>query len=87
MPESNVVPLPGFSVPSDAPIEKIVALLEEAMEEAQSGRLIGLAMVVVTKDPKTFETRYHASQGSRHSLGAGVLALGYQIGKVFSEDE
>jgi hypothetical protein len=87
MTESNVVALPGFSVPNDAPVEKIVELLEEALGEARNGRLIGLAMVAVTKDPDLFETRFHATQGSRHSLGAGVLSLGWQIGRELSEGE
>lgn len=87
MSDTNVVALPGFSVPNDEPVETIVALLEEALGEARSGALVGLAMVVVIKEPMLFETRYHATGGSRHSLAAGVLTMGYQIGKLMGDGE
>ncbi len=83
---SNVTALQGFSVPSRDPVERVVQLLEEALLEAKSGKMIGLAMVAVLRDPEAFETRFHAEQLGRHSLGAGVLALGFQIGRELTDD-
>lgn len=84
---SNVTALPGFSLPSHDPVEKVIEILEEALEAARAGKIVGVGMVTVERDPTTFVTRFHATQNGRHSLGSGVLALGWQIGKVFSEDD
>jgi hypothetical protein len=84
---SNVTALPGFSVPSRDPIERVVEILEEALEAARAGKITGVALVTVERDPTTFVTLFHCEQSGRHSLGSGVLALSYQIGKVFSEDD
>jgi hypothetical protein len=84
---SNVHALPGFSVPSLDPVARVVEILEEALEAAKDGKITGVALVMVERDPVTFVTTYHCEQSGRHSLGSGVLSLGYQIGKIFSEDD
>ncbi len=79
----SVVALPGFSVPGDnEPVERVVEILTEALELAKRGEVIGVAVVAVYRQPLAFGTDYHAEHTSRHSLGAGVLALGYQFAKA-----
>lgn len=83
--------LPGFSVPSQEPVERIVEILEEALVSAKAGRMIGIAVVAVERDPlmntQTFHTPkietigYEAAHNSRHTLMAGVLGLAYIFGK------
>lgn len=82
----NVVALPNFSVPSDEPVQKVIDLLQEALDKAKMGKTIGVAIVSAERDPECFVMTYHATQGSRHSLAAGVMAINYAIGKVLAED-
>lgn len=84
---SNVVALGNFSVPSHEPVERVVEILEGALEQAKQGRIIGVAVVAVERDPQAFTTNYHGGQMSRHCLAAGVLSMGYQIGKAISDGD
>ncbi len=85
MSDDNVHALPGYSVPSFEPVERVVEILTEALELAKRGEIVGIALVTAHRAPEAFFTDFHASQGSRHTVCAGALALGFQIGKVLSE--
>lgn len=78
-PESNIVALPNSFVPSPEPVQDIIDLLEEVLVKARDGRVVGIGMVVVEREPVAFELIYTAQQGSRHSLAAGVAALNTKI--------
>lgn len=82
----SVVALPGFSVPAAEPVEEVVAILEAALEGARSGKIVGVALVSVSRDPLMFETRIYGAHMSRHTVAAGVLSMSYQIGKLLSDD-
>jgi hypothetical protein len=83
---SNVHALPGFSVPDTGPVAEVVALLEEALEQAREGKLQGVAIVTVERNPDAFETMYHGA-GARHTLAAGAMALVWQLGRAMSEHD
>lgn len=83
----TVVPLKNFSVPSNDAVPEIVEILEEALEQARTGQLVGLAIVKVKRQPLAFSQHYHASQNSNHSLGAGVLSLHHRIGRDLQGDD
>lgn len=85
MANDNVVALPGFLAPGNEPIAEVVALAEEALEKARSGKLQGIAIVMVERNPDTFENVYH-SGGARHTLAAGALALAWKIGQRMATD-
>jgi hypothetical protein len=85
MADSNVVALPGFSVPNNDVVTEVVDLLEEALEQARSGKLVGIALVAVERDPMCFETRFFGAGQSKHTMAAGALSLGWQIGRNLSE--
>jgi hypothetical protein len=84
---SNVVALGNCSIPNDDPVKEVVTILEEILEKAKNGKVVGVAIVVAERDPLLFETAYFGGQSSVHTLAAGVLALGYQFGKRMSEIE
>lgn len=84
---SNVIALEGYSVPSHEPVARVVEILEQVLSQAKEGKITGVAVVSVERDPAAFVTEFHGEQGSRHCLAAGVLSLGYQIGKVISESD
>lgn len=84
---TNVVALSNFSVPTNDPVDRVVEILEEILAQAREGKVVGVAVVSIERDPMTFVTTFHCEQSGRHSLGSGVLSLGYQIGKIFSEDD
>lgn len=84
---SNVIALGTFSVPSAEPVARVVEILEETLQRAKEGRVVGVAVVTAERDPAAFLIEYHGGQSSRHCLSAGVLSLGYQIGKEISESE
>lgn len=81
----NVYTLPGFLPPGNEPVAEVVALCEEALEKARSGKLQGVAIVMVERGPDTFDIVYH-SGGARHTLAAGALALQWKIGQRMAED-
>jgi hypothetical protein len=81
----TVIALPGSSVPSLEPVERVVEILERALAQAREGKLTGIAVVKVCRDPQAFSIHFHGEHGSRHSLAAGVLALGYSIAKEVGE--
>ena len=81
----NVHALPGYSVPSREPVAKVVEILEQALKLAKDGIVVGVAVVCAYRDPASFGNNFHGEQSSRHSLAAGVLALGYQIGQELVE--
>jgi hypothetical protein len=83
----SVIALPTFSVPSDEPVARVVEILEEALAKARSGKVIGVALVCAERSPESFLIEYHAEQSSKHSVGAGVLAMSVKIGRALSEDE
>lgn len=82
----NVVALANFSVPSMEPISEVVEILETALAKAKEGKVTGVALVTVERDPSAFETRYHGEQNSRHNLAAGVMAMHYHISQAMAED-
>jgi hypothetical protein len=84
---TNVIALPNYSAPSLEPVPRVVEILEEALQQAREGKITGVAVVSVERDPAAFVTEFHGEQSSRHCLSAGVLSLGYQIGKVISESD
>lgn len=84
---SNVVGIHGAEVPTGEPVKEVVAVIEEMLAKAKTGKIVGVAMVVAEIDPVLFETAYFGAHGSRHTLAAGVLALGYQFGKRMTEIE
>lgn len=81
----NVYALPGYSVPSHEPVVAVVDILETALAEARAGRIVGVAIVTVERQPMANVFNYSAEQNSRHSLMAGVLGLSYALGKVAYE--
>jgi hypothetical protein len=83
----KVVALPGYSVPSDAPVAEVVKILEEALAQAKRGRIIGCALVTVEKQPLTNVFAYHAEHPSRHTLMAGVLGLSWRLGRSAGEED
>lgn len=85
--DSNVVALGNYSVPSNEPVTRVVEILEEALEQARQGKIIGVAVVAIERDPLAFRTEFHGEQSSSHCLAAGSLSLSYQIGKEISENE
>ena len=87
MSEKNVVALPGYQVPNRDPVPTVVEILKEALALAENGEVIGVAVVSVYRQPLAFGIRFHGEQMSRHALGAGTLALGYEIGKELTGDE
>lgn len=86
MTSSNVVALPGYSVPSSEAVQEVVDLIEEALEKAKSGKLQGIAIVMVERDPTTFEVAYH-SNDNKHTLAAGTMCLHWKISQQMSESE
>lgn len=86
-PDDNVVALPGYSVPSYEPVPDVIEILQAALDRAKIGKLVGVAIVEVSRDPMAFDIGYHATQNGRHTLAAGVLALGVSVGKTLTEDE
>lgn len=84
---TNVVPLSNCSIPSNEPVQRVVETLEAALTQAREGKIIGVAVVLIERDPAAFVTEYHAEQSSCHHLSAGVLSLAWQIGKEISESE
>jgi hypothetical protein len=83
----TVIALPGSSVPNNEPVERVVQILERALVQAREGKLTGVALVKVRRDPQAFSTEFHGEHGSRHSLAAGVLALGYLVAKEVGESD
>jgi hypothetical protein len=81
----NVVALPGFSVPTTDAIPDVVQILEEYLEKARTGKLVGVAVVAVERDPITFDLAYHAAD-HKHTLAAGTLALMWKLGQRMVED-
>lgn len=84
---SNVIALNNCSVPSYEPVARVVEILEEKLAAAREGKIIGVAVVSVERDPAAFATEFHGEQTSSHCLSAGVLSLAYQIGREISESE
>src|SRR5579859_7923131 len=56
----NVVSLPGVSNPINIgePVQKVVEILEEALSLARQGKIVGVAVVRVERDPLANEFRY-----------------------------
>jgi len=86
MADDNVRAFPGFSVPSVEPVPEVVALLEEALEKAKSGKLQGAAVVMVERNPDAFELVYYA-RTARHTLASGAMALAWRFARAMSESE
>jgi hypothetical protein len=85
MSEDNLVRLQNASIPKPQASADIVEMLEDVLERAKNGQVIGLAYVVV-EPGRRFEMNYRAGHGIRHSLVAGVCALHHDMGKIVSED-
>lgn len=85
--DSNIVALGNYSVPSNEPIVRVIEILEETLQRAREGKIIGVAIASVERDPLAFMTEFHGEQSSSHCLAAGVLSLGWQLGKEISENE
>lgn len=81
----NVVALPGYSVPSNAPVGRVVEILEEALADARSGRIVGVAVVAVERQPLAVTHEFHGEHDSRHHLMAGVMGLHYVLSKMAGE--
>jgi hypothetical protein len=84
MSDSNVVALPGYSVPSLEPVQDVIDILEKVLEKARAGKIGGIAVVEVERDPSAFETRFYADS-NKHTLAAGIMSLHWQIGRRMSE--
>lgn len=82
----KVIPMKNFSVPSNEAVPEIVEMLEEALEQARNGLLVGLALVKVKRQPLAFSQHYWASQNSNHSLVAGILSLHHRVGQDVQGD-
>lgn len=85
MSDSKVHALPGYSVPSLEPVPDVVEILKEALTLAERGEIVGVAISVAYRQPRAFGNKFHAEQMSRHTIGSGVLALCYQVGKELVE--
>jgi hypothetical protein len=83
----NVVALPGYSVPSDEPVETVVDILERALFQAKQGRIVGVALVTVERQPLANVFEWHAEQMSRHTLIAGVTGLHWRMGQIAAEED
>lgn len=81
----NVVALPGFTAPSLEPVSRVVEILQEALNAAKAGKAIGVALVLVERDPLAFTTQFHAEHSSRHTLGSGVLSISHQVGEEMTK--
>lgn len=81
---SNVISLSNSSIQDGKPVEEVVTLLEEMLAKAKDGKVIGLAMVVAESGPQVFETAIFGSEGTRHTLSAGILSLAFQFGRAMS---
>ena len=86
MSDGTVHALPGFSVPNNEPVQRIVEILQEALTLAKRGEIVGVAISAVYRQPLAFGNNFHAEQSSRHTVAAGVLALGYQIAREMVEE-
>jgi hypothetical protein len=80
----NVFALPNASIPSYDAIPDIVEICEKALADAKSGKLIGIAIVTVERDPIANEFVFHTQQ-CRHTLMAGVLGLNWKLGEYAVE--
>lgn len=81
---TNVVALPGNVIPTTDPVPEVVELLEEALEKARSGKLQGVAIVMVERDPVAFNVTYHSAE-NRHTLAAGTMCLHWKISQRMAE--
>lgn len=80
----NVTAFPGLSVPGNEPVKEVVDLLEEALERARSGKLQGIAIIMIERNPELFELMYYQESG-RYALAAGALALQWKLGKKLAD--
>lgn len=85
MTDNNVTAFPGVSVPGNEPVAEVIALLEEALEKARSGKLQGVAVIMIERNPELFELAYFQKSG-RYAMAAGALALQWKLGKKLAED-
>jgi hypothetical protein len=84
---SNVVALPGYSAPSTEAVQEIVDILEEALADAKSGKIIGLAIVTAYRGPLRAVHQSHAAHDSSHTVVAGAAGLMWSLGKSMGEEE
>ena len=70
-------------MPSQEPVQEVVDILSEALAKAKSGKLTGVAVVMVERDPEAFDVAYH-SHASRYTLAAGALVLNWKLGERMS---
>lgn len=87
MTDKTVLPFKDFSVPSNEPVPEIVEMLEDALQQAKDGLLVGLALVKVKRQPLAFSQHYWASQNSNHSLAAGVMSISHRIAADMQGDD
>lgn len=85
MSEGNVHALPGYSVPNLEPVPDVVEILRAALTLAERGEIVGVAISVAYRQPLAFGNKFHAEQSTRHTVAAGVLALGYEIAQALVE--
>ena len=80
----RVVAFPGHYVPTPAnePVAEVVSLLEEFLQKAKDGAIVGIGLVAVERQPMANLQCYHVEQGGRHSLMAGVMGLAWKLGEI-----
>jgi hypothetical protein len=81
MKKTNVVALPGYSIPTVKPVKEIVETLEQALQEAKSGKIIGIGLVKIFKEPLQSRTSFYAEQGSTPLLISGVAGMMWSLGE------
>lgn len=81
---NNVTAFPGLSVPNSEPVAEVIALLEEALERARSGKLKGVAVIMIERDPELFELAYFQESG-KYAMAAGALALQWRIARTLAD--
>lgn len=85
MSDKKVIALPGYSVPSNEPVARVIEILEEALAGAKSGQIVGVALVAVERQPLAATHEFHGEHYSRHHIMAGVMGLHYALSKIAGE--
>ena len=79
MSETNVVALPGYSIPTpkDEPVANVVEIMREYLAMAESGELraVAVAGVCCQKENERIESDFAAQSGTSWALAASIVSM------------
>lgn len=90
----NIVALPGYQVPQidREPVADVVKILEQLLEEARSGELVGIAFATVRAKFGTEAAALSAGagwehgHGAKHALITAIAVLDFRTKQSLNED-